>query len=237
MLSRIVAATAAVLALGVPAIAMESDRASERPVVVELFTSQGCSSCPPANAYLTDLVRSRKDVLPLGFHVTYWNRLGWVDPFSFEGATQRQAAYGSRFGDGSYTPEIVVNGKVSFVGSHRAQGEAAIDAAKREAASAPVTVTRKGGSVSINVGQGSGNARVILVGYDAQHSTKVPRGENSGQTLVESNVVRSFQKVGDWAGQPVTLNVASPAGEEIAVLLEAPDGSIVGAARASDSAS
>lgn len=227
MLSRLLAA-GAVLMLGAPVMAMASDR----PVVVELFTSQGCSSCPPADAYLTDLVRTRKDVLPLAFHVTYWNRLGWVDPFSFDGATRRQAIYASRFGDGSYTPEMVVDGKVSFVGSDRSTGEAAINAAKRAVVNASVTVTRKGGSVSITVGQGSGTARVVLVGYDPQHSTNIERGENSGRVLNESNVVRSFQHVGEWAGQPVTLNVASPAGEEIAVLLEAPDGSIVGAARA-----
>ena len=68
--------------------------AAERPVVVELFTSQGCSSCPPANAYLNELTKGRADVLPLGFHVTYWDRLGWKDPFSLETATQRQAVYG-----------------------------------------------------------------------------------------------------------------------------------------------
>lgn len=226
MLSRFFAVSAALI-LGAPIVAAASDR----PVVVELFTSQGCSSCPPADAYLTDLVRSRKDVLSLAFHVTYWNRLGWVDPFSFEGATRRQAAYAARFGDGSYTPEMVVDGKVNFVGSNRSAGEAAINSAKRVAANTPIVVSRKGGSVSINVGQGSGSARVILVGYDPQHSTNIERGENRGRVLVESNIVRSFQHVGEWTGQPVTLNVPSPVGEEIAVLLESRDGHIVGAAR------
>ena len=76
---------------------------AERPVVVELFTSQGCSSCPPADAHLNELSRDRRDVLPLAFHVTYWDRLGWEDPFSLEAATERQDRYGHRFGDGSYT--------------------------------------------------------------------------------------------------------------------------------------
>jgi len=84
--------------------------AAERPVVVELYTSQGCSSCPPANAYLNELSRNRRDVLPLAFHVTYWDRLGWKDPYSLQAATDRQDQYGHRFGDGSYTPEIVVDG-------------------------------------------------------------------------------------------------------------------------------
>src|SRR6201995_2391648 len=90
----------------VPAIA----DAADRPVVVELFPSQGCSSCPPANAYLNELARERRDVLPLAFHVTYWDRLGWKDPFSLEAATERQDRYGHRFGDGSHTPEMGVDG-------------------------------------------------------------------------------------------------------------------------------
>ena len=76
--------------------------------MVELFTSQGCSSCPPANAFLNELSKQRSDVLALAFHVTYWDYLGWKDPFSMQTATDRQARYGQRFGDGSYTPEIVV---------------------------------------------------------------------------------------------------------------------------------
>src|ERR1700685_3290885 len=84
--------------------------AAERPVVVELFTSQGCSSCPPANAYLNELSKRPSDVLALAVHVTYWDSLGWKDPFSLQLATDRQARYGHRFGDGSYTPEIVVDG-------------------------------------------------------------------------------------------------------------------------------
>ena len=93
--------------------------AAERPIVVELFTSQGCSSCPPANAYLNGLSKQRADVLALAFHVTYWDYLGWKDPFTLQTATDRQARYGQRFGDGSYTPEIVVDGSSGLVGSYR----------------------------------------------------------------------------------------------------------------------
>ncbi len=93
--------------------------AAERPVVVELFTSQGCSSCPPANAYLNELSKGPSDVLALAFHVTYWDYLGWKDPFSLKVATDRQERYGRRFGDGSYTPEIVVDGSIGLVGSYR----------------------------------------------------------------------------------------------------------------------
>src|ERR1700728_2265538 len=117
----------------------------ERPVVVELFTSQGCSSCPPANAFLNELSRERRDILPLAFHVTYWDRLGWKDPFSLEAATQRQDRYGHRFGDGSYTPEMVVDGAAGMVGSDRGDVGSAIENAKRNSrTAAAVSVTRHG---------------------------------------------------------------------------------------------
>src|ERR1700748_2307355 len=82
--------------------------AADRPVVVELFPSQGCSSCPPPNAYLNELARDRSDVLALAFHVTYWDRLGWKDPFSMEAATERQDQFGHKIRDGYSTPEIVI---------------------------------------------------------------------------------------------------------------------------------
>ncbi len=205
--------------------------AAERPVVVELFTSEGCSSCPPADEFLSELSRGRRDVLPLAFHVTYWDRLGWKDPFSLSAATQRQSVYGSRFGGGSYTPEMVVDGRKGVVGSERDEAEAALASAKQEADGAPVSLQRGGGSVSIKVGGGSGTGRVVLVGFDHQHRTAVGRGENSGRTLTESNIVRSIRPVGEWTGAPLSLDVGAPEGEDAAVLVEAPDGHIVGAAR------
>jgi hypothetical protein len=206
--------------------------AGERPVVVELFTSQGCSSCPPANAYLNELARDRRDVLPLAFHVTYWDRLGWKDPFSLADATARQDRYGHRFGDGSYTPEIVVDGTTSHVGSHRENVGSAIERAKRQSETlAAISVSRNGSALSIQVGDGKGSARVLLVGFDHNHQTAVRRGENGGRTLEEANVVRSIRAVGAWDGAALHLSEKLPEGEDAAVLLEAPDGRIVGAAR------
>ena len=206
--------------------------AAERPVVVELFTSQGCSSCPPANAYLNELSRDRRDILPLAFHVTYWDRLGWKDPFSLEVATQRQDRYGHRFGDGSYTPEMVVDGAAGMVGSARGDVASAIEKAKRTSrTAAAVSVVRNGEQVSIEVGSGSGNARVLLIGFDHEHSTAIGRGENSGRTLTEANVVRSFRPVGQWSGSQLRLSEPFPEGQDVAVVLEAPDGQIVGASR------
>ena len=219
------------LALGlIPAMAF----AGERPVVVELFTSQGCSSCPPANAFLNEISRARSDVLPLAFHVTYWDRLGWKDPFSLEAATIRQDYYGHHFGDGSYTPEMVVDGMVSLVGSHRDEVNAAIEHAKRgQHTATDVNVDKDGDNVAIRMGSGVGRGRVLLIGFDHEHTTKIGRGENGGRTLAESNVVRSIRPVGEWSGKPLEISVRFPEGQDVAVVIESADGGIVGAARLS----
>lgn len=224
MITRLFAALALLVAL--PGVV------SARPVVVELFTSEGCSSCPPADAYLLDLANSPQDVLPLAFHVTYWNSLGWTDPYSLEAATQRQEVYNSHMNTGPYTPEMVVDGRQSFVGSNRAAGERAILAA--QASDRPlvaVSGSRRGGTLSITMGAGSGSAQVLLVGYDREHITAVGRGENSGSTLKEANIVRSIQSLGQWNGTSQIFSPAVRPGERAAVLVQATDGSVVGATR------
>ena len=208
--------------------------AGERPVVVELFTSQGCSSCPPANAFLNEMSRGRPDVLPLAFHVTYWARLGWKDPFSLEAATVRQDHYGHRFGDGSYTPEIVVDGMVGLVGSHRDEVNGAIEHAKRgQHTATDVNVDKAGDNVTIRIGSGVGRGKVLLIGFDHEHTTKIGRGENGGRTLAESNVVRSIRPVGEWSGKPLEISERFSEGQDAAVVIESADGGIVGAARLS----
>lgn len=200
-----------------------------RPVVVELFTSEGCSSCPPADRFLTEL-SGRSDVLPLAFHVTYWNSLGWRDPFSFEGATARQANYAARLGGGSYTPEMVVDGRRGLVGSERGEAASAIAAARGDAG-VPVRLGRESGSVSISVGAGSGSGKILLIGFDPRHETQVGRGENAGNTLTESNIVRSMKIIGSYDGAAVSLSVPRGAGADVAVLVQGSDGRIFGAAR------
>jgi hypothetical protein len=219
------------LALGfLPAVAS----AAERPVVVELFTSQGCSSCPPANAFLNEMSKGRSDVLPLAFHVTYWDRLGWRDPFSLEAATERQDRYGHRFGDGSYTPEMVIDGSVGLVGSHRGEVNSAIAQAKQNQHAGPdVSVGKDGENVAIRIGAGNGNGKVLLIGFDHEHTTKIGRGENGGRTLAESNVVRSIRPVGEWSGKPVEISERYPDGQDVAVVIESSDGKILGAGRLS----
>jgi hypothetical protein len=217
------------LATGVSAASV----AQEAPTVVELFTSQGCSSCPPADAFLTDLARQRRDVLPLAFHVTYWDSLGWKDPYSLEAATDRQREYARHIGDdnGVYTPQMVVDGTTGFIGSNRSQGLSVIDDAARK--TVPVSVARDGQSLLIKVGPGAGHAQVLLVGFDPSHETPIGRGENSGRTLRETNIVRSLTPLSAWSGSPVELREPPPLGEGFAVLLQAEDGRIIGAARLS----
>jgi len=123
-----------------------------RPLVVELFTSQGCSSCPPAEALLGELA-GRDDLLTLGFHVTYWDDLGWKDTASFAGATERQATYAGHLGEGNVTPQLVIEGRKSVVGSRRAEAASAIAAAQAEMATGTeIAVARRNGRIAVTVG-------------------------------------------------------------------------------------
>ena len=211
------------------ALSSLATNAIARPVVVELFTSEGCSSCPPADRFLTEL-SGRGDVLPLAFHVTYWNSLGWRDPYSFEGATARQANYAAHLGGGSYTPEMVVDGRRGLVGSERGEAVAAIAAARGDEGVA-VRLGRSGSDVSVTVGAGAGHGRILLIGFDPRHETQVGRGENAGHTLTESNIVRSMKVIGSYDGAALSLNTSRGAGADAAVLVQGGDGRILGAAR------
>ncbi|MCJ2014515.1 DUF1223 domain-containing protein [Methylobacterium sp. J-076] len=204
--------------------------AAARPVVVELFTSQSCSSCPPAEALIGDLAREGGDVLPLAYHVTYWNHLDWRDTFSLPAATERQHAYAERLGDSVYTPQAVIDGRTSLVGSQESAVRAAIASARGGGDGVSVSLVREGG-LSVRLGAGQGSGRITLVGFDPSHVTPVARGENAGRTLVQANVVRSVAGIGRWTGTPQTLTVPWPAGEAAAVIVQDEAGHVVGAAR------
>jgi hypothetical protein len=205
------------------------------PVVVELFTSQGCSSCPPADALLVELARTRPDVLPLAFHVTYWNYLGWRDPFSLQAATDRQADYVRDLGlDGAFTPQMIVNGRVSEEGSDRGAVLGAVAAQAGLPSVAAISLSRQADAVAIDIAAaaaaGGGPATAWLIGYDAARHTDIGRGENGGMGLDEANVVRSLTKLGTWWGTALSLRRPLPAGEKFAVILQAADGAILAAA-------
>ncbi len=178
------------------------------PVVVELFTSQGCSSCAAADAYFAELAR-RPDLIALAFHVDYWNYIGWTDPFARPWASTRQHDYQQslklRF---VYTPQIVVDGDAEVVGSDESKCDALIDAAETKPlpGNAPSLALhwRADGALMVDVGEGPSPegepATLWLIGYDSAHTTKILRGENEGRTVTDYHPVRSYRRLGKWAG-------------------------------------
>lgn len=173
-----------------------------RPVVVELFTSQGCSTCPPADALLTELARDPR-VLALSLHVDYWDYIGWKDPFASPQYTERQRAYVDRLGlRYVYTPQMVIDGRRDVVGSKRGEVMQAIEEAAKQAPVVAVTLSdAEGGRVELSAGQAPPEgATVWVVTFDDAHQTKVARGENSGRALHNSNVVREMTALGTWTG-------------------------------------
>ena len=202
-------------------------------MVLELFTSQSCSSCPPADALLGRLKGSQPSVLPLSLHVDYWNRIGWQDRYSSHAITARQYEYARLLGqDGVYTPELVVDGLQGVVGSDPFAVDAAIRRAQAARAERPAIVLgirRDGADVTVEAGAGAGQGTLLLVGYDDRHVTPVGSGENAGRTLTEINVVRSIAPLGAWAGAPLALRVAAPPGEHYALLLQSTDGRMLAA--------
>ncbi len=202
--------------------------AATRPVVVELFTSQGCSSCPPADALLGELAR-RADVVALGFHISYWDRLGWKDPLSSEGSTARQKTYARRLNGGQvYTPQMVVDGVSDMVGSDRAAVLAAL-AAAHPVAAASVTIAADRHSVAI--GEGLGKGEVLLVHFLRHRTTRIAAGENGGRVAEDANGVESLVALGVWDGSSRDFTIdPPPAGEGVAVLVQGADGRILGAA-------
>ena len=220
--------TAALLLLGIQSVG-----AAGRPVVVELFTSEGCSSCPPADAFLAELA-SRPEVLALSFHVDYWDRLGWKDPFSSAAATARQRRYAQLLRtDMIYTPQVVVDGGWQAVGSDQSAVEQAIVAARRSSVAIPVMLSLDHGRARVVIGSVASGASgsVVLVGFDRRHVDAVRGGENGGRTLTHVDVVRGISEIGrfDRNGGAIEAPIGWHA-DRLAVLIEADDGRILGTA-------
>jgi hypothetical protein len=211
--------------LGTMIAAMEPVAAAgPRPVVVELFTSQGCSSCPPANANLIEISK-RPDVLALSFAVTYWDRLGWKDTFGKEEFTARQVTYEPALGErGPFNPQMVVNGRVSTVGNRIEEVEAAIAGVER---STGPEISIADGTVTIGAGDAPlAGVDVWLVRYDpAVVEVPVGRGENGGRTLAHTHVVHDLERLGGWDGMAMSYAVAAvPVGLRTAILVQAAAG-------------
>jgi len=227
---------ALLVAAGPRAFAQNADAAPAR-TVVELFTSQGCSSCPPADALLRELSK-RADVIALSIHVNYWDYIGWKDPFASDETTARQHLYAQALRQRYvYTPEMVIDGYVDVTGSRESEVKDLIaKAAKRDRLRLDVTAKMEGGKIAVSVpGADTGEkATVWLLTMDREHVTKVARGENGGRTLTDANVVREVRKLGVWTGAPLELTAEVPDADEYAgcaILVQSGNvGPVVGAA-------
>lgn len=182
-----------------------STGAIAQPVVVELFTSEGCSSCPPADALVGELAK-RPGVIALSYHVDYWDDRGWKDRFSLPEATLRQRGYVRRLSRaGAFTPQIVVSGDTSLVGSNRVEVEKAV-AGDRD--SLGISLSKDGSNLHIHFLEAWRETMdIYLVTYLKEATANIESGENAQRTLKHFNVVRSFKRLGTWNGRPQRMVV------------------------------
>jgi hypothetical protein len=213
-------------ALLAAAIAAGAVRAADpaHPVVVELFQSQGCSSCPPANANVM-AIADRPDVLALSFAVTYWDSLGWKDTFASPRFTARQWDYAHALGHPNvFTPQVVVNGRRDGVGVDR--GELRMLLAAGDRGDGGPTLTVRGGTLTISAGPPR-PADIWLVRYDPRIvQVPIKRGENGGRTLPHKNIVRELTRLGRWSGgaETVTVPASSDTNLRAAILVQTSGG-------------
>lgn len=175
--------------------------------VVELFTSQGCSSCPPADAALKNLIDEGR-VVALAYHVDYWNYLGWADTMASKENTARQYAYARMLGrSGVYTPQAVINGRAHINGADLPgiRGKVATLDRTGKGMTVPVTATRRGDEIDIQVGSGDGKANVVVAYFNRQQQVSVEKGENSGKTISYLHSVNDVQTIGMWDGKPANF--------------------------------
>lgn len=208
--------------------------AEDAPVVVELYTSQGCSSCPPADAMLRDLA-ARDDVIALALHVDYWDYIGWADSFARPEFTRRQKAYARAAGARMvYTPQMIIGGQDHVVGAHPMEVIDLID--RHRALEQPIAVMLgvSGDAVRIEAARVGGAERpgvVQLVRYEPQQTVEIRRGENAGRTLDYVNIVTSWEVLGEWDGaEPFVAEVPRGAGPMVVMVQSPGHGPVLGAA-------
>ncbi len=229
-MKRLIHACALVLMSALPATAQQG------PIVVELFTSQGCSSCPPADRMLHELA-ARSDVIALALHVDYWDYIGWKDEFADPRNAQRQRAYARVAGRRSiYTPQMIVMGQTDIVGAKAMKLSDAINAHKATPQPVQIDLTRAGGQVQITAQARQaqlGDMVVHMVRYRPLRESRITRGENKGHTYKYANVTEGWTVLGEWDGRAPLNMTADVAGDHpVVVIIQAPsDGPIYGAAR------
>lgn len=228
--SRMSALLLSCLALSVPAQqTVAQDQPTPYPVVVELFTSQGCSSCPPADALLMEL-SSRDDILPLALHVDYWDYIGWKDIFADPHFTERQRAYASAAGHRTiYTPQMIVGGQDHIVGFKPMRLADLITDHKRKLAAShlDVSAVRSDGTLSIALNTTDvrpsdlNDLKVQVVGYRAHENVMIRLGENAGKSIDYANIVTSWMHVGDWDGaSPLHLSADLASADPVVVIVQ-----------------
>ncbi|MHA6323520.1 DUF1223 domain-containing protein [Roseivivax sp. CAU 1753] len=212
-----------------------SARADDMPVVVELFTSQGCSSCPPADALLAEL-SARDDVIPLALHVDYWDYIGWKDSFAKPAFTARQKGYAQASGRRSiYTPQMIIDGEFDVVGNRPMDVTAIIDRQEDRPNPVGILIARTGGTLTVTLDATSpvGAVDLHLVRYAPHRNVAIEHGENAGHTLAYSHVVTDWTTIARWDGKGRYQGKADVAGTSpIVVLVQKPDhGPVLAAAR------
>ncbi|MDF2231328.1 DUF1223 domain-containing protein [Albimonas sp. CAU 1670] len=215
--------------IAAPGMAPAQDADAAAPLtVVELFTSQGCSSCPPADELLAELA-ARPDVLALSLHVDYWDYLGWKDAFAMPAFTKRQVAYGEAAGARSvYTPQMIVQGDARMVGSHRDKVLAAVAAAAGRPRPAEIRIRELGEGLEVRVRPLVADAPAGVLWFVTFHNPEpimIPKGENAGREVAYRNVARSWMKLGRWDGSGEAVYAApAPSGDApgagVAVILQ-----------------
>ena len=180
--------------------------------VIEMFTSQGCSSCPPADKLAAEMAKDPANLV-LSFNVDYWDYIGWKDTLASPAYTARQKAYAGARGDGHvYTPQAVLGGLTHAVGSDRSEIEAGIKLAQGNGAlSVPVKLSAQGGAFKVEVGEGAAaaNGSLWLVRFQHQKTVAIGRGENSGRSVTYTNSVRGMVKIADWTGKATSFDVSA----------------------------
>ncbi len=220
-----------------PAKIIDDHIQSPNPVVIELFTSQGCSSCPPADMLAKRLAKD-SNLLVITRPVTYWDRLGWKDTLAREENTLLQRAYAKKdlAGSGVYTPQIVVNGGGGAVGSREGDIRSLVRLAKNTTGPSIETARDEGGQVTITIsGSSDFMASVSLLALSSSENVSVMRGENGGRKLHYTNVVKGERNLGSWMGKQMTYtlsdqDISVSGADKYAIIIQRPNaGSILGA--------
>ncbi len=227
----------------VPSTHNSADQGLPIRAVIELFTSQGCSSCPPADVLLQKYAAD-PSVIALSMPVDYWDYLGWKDTFASPRNSERQRAYAKARGDGAiYTPQVVVNGTLHVNGAQQSEIDTAIDVTSKNAALPKVPIRFWQESNNLNImagwaeeGKEVKEATIWLGVVQTSGSVEIPRGENAGKKLAYTNIVRELTPVGLWKGKPMMIQIPraaimQPATQKSVVLIqEGKAGAIIGAA-------